>query len=330
MTSVHLPNMNIILGVPYIGNLFEAALYGITLMQTFLYFRNQRSDPWYFKALVISVLVLDTTNLIMSANALYYYMISNYMNPASLQIPVWNLFGLIYVTTIIGLLVRSFFAMRIYILSKRNKILTGFFIALIFEVFAGGMINATLGLVNGKSFHVFIEKDLWIMYLALVSITTADVSIAIALCWLLRANRTGFKKTDSMVKTLMIYSINAGALSAVTATTTLITFALFPTSLIYLGVFLSLGKLYTNSLLASLNVRDSVRAKGSSDVSNTFGSMATSTTRSYPIPLEQMQFSSSQKNATMDESVVEKNPGQRLLVSISKESDTVFDPHVHP
>ncbi|KAK0475982.1 hypothetical protein EDD18DRAFT_1216353 [Armillaria luteobubalina] len=315
MSSTHLPNMNIILGVPYIGNLFEAMLYGITLMQTFLYFRNQRSDPWYFKVLV------NTTNLIMSANALYHYMISNYMNPASLQIPVW--WGLMYVTTTIGLLVRTFYTMRIYILSRRNKVLTGVFITLILEVF----VNGTLGLVNGVTFEVFIEKDLWIMYLSLSSITTADVSIAIALCCLLRANRTGFKRTDSMVRTLMIYSINVGALSALTTTTTLITvnlyiFTLFPTSLIYLGVFLSLGKLYSNSLLASLNVRDSVRTKGSPDVSNTFASIvAAGGTGTYPIPLEQMQIT------VTDESVVGEG---KEFSSVSATSPTQFDPRIHP
>ncbi|KAK0486374.1 hypothetical protein IW261DRAFT_793858 [Armillaria novae-zelandiae] len=330
MSSTHLPNINTILGVPYIGNLFEAMLYGITLMQTFLYFRNQRSDPWYFKVLVTAVLILDTTNLIMSANALYHYMISNYMNPASLQIPVWNLFGLMYVTTTIGLLVRTFYTMRIYILSGRNKVLTGVFVVLILEVFATGMVNGTLGLVNAVTFEVFIEKDLWIMYLSLASITTADVSIAVALCCLLRANRTGFKRTDSMVRTLMIYSINAGALSAITTTTTLITFTLFPNSLIYLGVFLSLGKLYSNSLLASLNVRDSVRAKGSTDVSNTLGSIAAAgNTGTYPIPFEQMQFSSGQKNTVTDESVVGENPGKEFS-SVSVKSPTQFDPRVHP
>ncbi|KAH9955172.1 hypothetical protein BJV74DRAFT_874475 [Russula compacta] len=70
------------------------------------------------------------------------------------------------------------------------------------------------------------------------------------MCWCLSRNRTGFTRTDSMIKTLMTYAISTGMLTSVLASGTLISFAISPTTLIAQTFYGPLGTCYVNSLLA--------------------------------------------------------------------------------
>ncbi|KAJ3489968.1 hypothetical protein NLI96_g1739 [Meripilus lineatus] len=64
--------------------------------------------------------------------------------------------------------------------------------------------------------------------------------------------------TKSVVRTLIVYSINFGALTSVAALACLITFIAPQGGMVYLGIFFVLPKLYLNSLLATLNARQSL------------------------------------------------------------------------
>ncbi|KAH9060430.1 hypothetical protein EDB87DRAFT_1615747, partial [Lactarius vividus] len=61
----------------------------------------------------------------------------------------------------------------------------------------------------------------WSRYTSLVSVTcigmgssvVADILIAVSMCWFLYHKRTGFARTDSMILTLMTYSVHSGLLT---------------------------------------------------------------------------------------------------------------------
>jgi hypothetical protein len=88
----------------------------------------------------------------------------------------------------------------------------------------------------------------------------SDILIAGFLCVLLHGSRTGFKRTDTIVTTLIIYAINRCLLTAVVAILEVIVFSLMPHSLWFVAIDFVIGKLYANSLLATLNSRAAVRA----------------------------------------------------------------------
>jgi FlaA1/EpsC-like NDP-sugar epimerase len=86
-----------------------------------------------------------------------------------------------------------------------------------------------------------------------------DVFITVMMSWALYRKRTGFKRTDSMIMTLMAYTINSGFLVTVLGTGMTISFAVAPGSLIWVAFSFVMSKCYINSLLAMLNSRDYVR-----------------------------------------------------------------------
>ncbi|KXN87274.1 hypothetical protein AN958_09006 [Leucoagaricus sp. SymC.cos] len=58
-----------------------------------------------------------------------------------------------------------------------------------------------------------------------------------------------------LVNTITLYTLENGALTFFTATASLICWLAMPENLVFFGLHFVIGKLYANSLLASLNVR---------------------------------------------------------------------------
>ncbi|KAF7360799.1 hypothetical protein MVEN_00811900 [Mycena venus] len=94
---------------------------------------------------------------------------------------------------------------------------------------------------------------------SLTSSAVTDVLIAISLCYYLNHRRSGVKSTDTLVQKLIIYSINCGILCSLVAVLGLITFLTMPNNLINFAFNFVLGKVYSNSLLSTLNARSHLR-----------------------------------------------------------------------
>jgi hypothetical protein len=108
--------------------------------------------------------------------------------------------------------------------------------------------------------------------IGLGSSVVADILIAFSMCWYLYHKRTGFARTDSMIMTLMSYSINSGLLTCIVTAGVLITFSTSTNSMIWEIFFWPMGKIYANSLLAMLNSRDHLRERSTTDkAENAYG-----------------------------------------------------------
>ncbi|KAJ3888764.1 hypothetical protein GG344DRAFT_67690 [Lentinula edodes] len=95
-----------------------------------------------------------------------------------------------------------------------------------------------------------------------VLIVVGDLLIASILTYLLQRCKTGFKRTNTMINKLMILAINTGVITSLCAISSLISFLAAPNAFIYISFFFSMGRLYTNSLLTSLNCRRRIREAG--------------------------------------------------------------------
>lgn len=250
------------MGVALIGTLISAVLYGITITQTYLYFQRFPNDHVLIKLMVATLWVLDTLHLSLISHSMFYYLIANYNNPPSLLSAVWSFNLEVSINGIIGFIVECFFARRLLRLSGGSWM--GWVLTLL--VCGLSLIHFGLGvyftdrLFNLKFFVKFPELT-WITKVGLGSAAACDLIIATGLCWYLFKSRTGYRKTDSLIVTLMVYTLNCGLLTGVCATMVIIMFSLFPESLLFMAFFWVLGKLYCNSCVAMLNSRQSLRGR---------------------------------------------------------------------
>ncbi|KAJ6494053.1 hypothetical protein C8R47DRAFT_1118208 [Mycena vitilis] len=256
-----IPKFDNTLGALLIGGLAATALWGITCVQTFTFFMSGNKDRAFQKALVVFLFVLDTFDTVLNGHILYFYLVTNYVAPQAVAIPVWSLLVHVAATSVSNFIVRSAFTRRVYRLSNGNIPGTLWIASLsILDLCCGLIITAKafsltsfFGLTNGSVSRL--------MYLNFAAGTSSDLSVALALCYLLRGSRTGFQRTDSLITVLMMYAVNTGLIVALDATAGMLTFVFMPNNFIFVAFYLLLSKLYLNSYLAVLNVRQGLREK---------------------------------------------------------------------
>ncbi|KZT27400.1 hypothetical protein NEOLEDRAFT_138023 [Neolentinus lepideus HHB14362 ss-1] len=250
-------------GILFIALVVSSVCYGLTLLQTWIYFRRYPQDRWWIKALVFVLWMLDTFHTTLCTIAIYWYLVTNYGNVPTLDDSYWSVNLQTDMAGLIGVIVQLFFARRVWILSQ-NKIIVGLIGVLSLLHFALGIVF-TAEAFKLKHFSKYSSLT-WVSCVGFGAAALADIMIATAMCYYLSQRRTEFKRTNSVITTLMIYSINTGLLTSVIATTCVIAFAVSPTSFVWLSFFWVLGKCYVNSVMAMLNSRDEIRDRSRQDV----------------------------------------------------------------
>ena len=81
--------------------------------------------------------------------------------------------------------------------------------------------------------------------------------------FLAHRSRSASSQTYTMVSRMIVYIINTGLLTSFDAIGSLVSYAASPDAFIYICFFFALGRLYSNSLLATLNVRRSLAGQSS-------------------------------------------------------------------
>lgn len=250
-------------GAYLIGVVISAVLYGVTCVQVWYYYVSYPTDPWHIKSLVFAVFASDTVHQALVTHSAYIYLVSDITNPAGLQDLVWSLIVEVLFNAITAFLVQCFLSMRVYRLSNKSIPVT---VIVMSSVIAEFVLSIT-----------YVAKALPIQTFAgllelkgissAVNATTAasDVLIAGCVCFLLQKSRTGFRRSDTMINKLMLFSLNTGLLTGIFAVASLISISVWPDAFIYIAFYFCVGRLYCNSLLATLNARRIIRAASTDD-----------------------------------------------------------------
>ncbi|KAJ8516328.1 hypothetical protein ONZ45_g6352 [Pleurotus djamor] len=79
------------MGAALIGSVCAAVLYGVSSVQTWIYFHHYEKDMWYIKYLVAGVWLFDTIHQALITHTVYCYLVTHYANPAELGKIVWSI-----------------------------------------------------------------------------------------------------------------------------------------------------------------------------------------------------------------------------------------------
>ncbi|KAH7921895.1 hypothetical protein BV22DRAFT_697313 [Leucogyrophana mollusca] len=258
-------DVNNTLGALLVGGLFAAAFWGVTSAQTFVYFQRSTTDRISLKLFVGFLWVLDTFDACLTSHILYYYFVINFMNPLAIAAPVWSVLIHVAITSLTDVLIRAMFARRVWQLSNHNYLLTAITAAISLTDLICGLIIT----VKAFKLHSFTELNTisTLLYINFAAGFSGDLFVAIVLCWYLYRSKTGFQRTDTLVKTLVSYIITTGLLTAVDASLGMIFYIVMPNNFIFIAFYFNLAKMYINSYLALLNAREGLREKSEGVVS---------------------------------------------------------------
>ncbi|CDO74202.1 hypothetical protein BN946_scf185043.g254 [Trametes cinnabarina] len=238
-------------------------LYGITTLQTFIYFQKYQNDTPSLKFMVAVIWIIETAHTAFCMQLVYAYLVSNFGDFEYFLNINWSVGVTVITEVVISTLVQAFYVRRVWIMSNKAKLLT---------IFMASVTVCRIGFGIGSTILSYHFGD-WISFrahkssLATVSgglgaAALIDVLVALTLSYYLSRGRSSWhKSSNSKINLIMLYAVNSGAITASASVLSVILYATQTDSLVFLGLVEIQGKLYANSFLGSLNARSHIRNK---------------------------------------------------------------------
>ncbi|KAL4068943.1 hypothetical protein V8B97DRAFT_772630 [Scleroderma yunnanense] len=281
-------------GALLLGGLVAFGLSGCVNMQFAMYWRVYPKDTWQTKSLVTLTWIVDISHSVFIAISLWDSIIgpNGDFSPEQLNKIPWSVamaaeFGV--VTTFLS---QSFFAHRIYILQKHWLVAVPV-ATLAFCRLVAATVSVSQ-LVHLAQYSLLRRPfPAWVITLGLSLSVFIDIAITGSLCHFFRQTRKGMSSvfgitlnppgsstsTQRILHTLTVWTMRNGLITSWVASflphrtielfemisgstgaaASLICWLSVPHTLLFLGIHFVMGKLYANSLLATLNSRERIR-----------------------------------------------------------------------
>ncbi|KAE9384283.1 hypothetical protein BT96DRAFT_661301 [Gymnopus androsaceus JB14] len=124
LSAAEQARINLSLGAVVVGNYLSELTMGIVLAVAWTYFSKFPADPWWFKTIVILCVTLCIGDTVGYGIWNYDWAVANYGNPAALEYIHWATPAGACFFSVCGIIVQIFYAWRLWVMSlKRNWIL---------------------------------------------------------------------------------------------------------------------------------------------------------------------------------------------------------------
>ncbi|KAF7358640.1 Saposin B-type domain-containing protein [Mycena sanguinolenta] len=255
-----LPPLDSTLGAVEIGAIVGTFLFGIETLQVYLYFDKYTEDTVLLKSLVTATWIFELGHTIATLHAIYALTVTYYAQPQYLESTPRSIPATILFSALIYVVVQSFFANRVRVLSGTR------FIPVICWTMTGLRVIASLTLMGiqwaDPTITILKGEFRWLMIVAVSLNMAVDTVIMLSMCyclWMVRHSR--FKQTRRMIDTLLVWTVETGVATCFTTGMFLILF-LARNDFSWFPFFVVQAKLYSNSFLVSLNGRQRLRESG--------------------------------------------------------------------
>ncbi|KAJ7908196.1 hypothetical protein B0H13DRAFT_2331599 [Mycena leptocephala] len=229
-------------GPQIISNVLHWGLFGTLTVQLYLYYEAFPNDWLVNKCLVYTVYTLELVQTILITQAMFATFGFGFGDPGALVKPNFAWLGVHIMAGLVALIGQSFYAYRVYMLSRSP------FIPVFIVTFA---IASSVGafLAGAYTFEGPLGQ-LWLAGSAL-----ADIVIAVCMTYCLSKYDIKFRQTRVLVSKLTRLTIETGSVTALITLVTLTLFYVFPDNVYYQPSATIISTLYANTMLAVLNSR---------------------------------------------------------------------------
>ncbi|KAI0656164.1 hypothetical protein C8Q70DRAFT_398248 [Cubamyces menziesii] len=256
-----LPSLDNTLGAIFLGVVFGAMLYGVTINQAYRYYSMYYSaDKLYVKALVTAIVFLETLHTAAWVFSGYHELVSEAFNPSGILKFHWVARSTFILTSFAIIACQTFYCCRIFLLGSRHR-------WLLIPAAASMLTGLAFGTAAGVVAFVEVPKitDLhrirWMISVAYGLAVLSDVLFTGILILILHRSRTHCKRSDAIIDVLMIYTMYTGLLTSIASCLALVFILIIPGNLIYVAMSIVGAKFYANSVLALLNSRRSIDSR---------------------------------------------------------------------
>ncbi|KAI9057270.1 hypothetical protein FKP32DRAFT_1681644 [Trametes sanguinea] len=247
---------DVTIGVTLVGLAVTASLFGVSTAQASWYYKTYPRDRRFIKLLVGTIWGFDALHLLLYIATMWTYLVQKQVQPLVPTTLPWESSAQLLCNACAIVTIQLFYTYRIWTLSK-SQTLAAMLAIVVLGDFA---LALTLFIKSILTDDVQDFIGLTNFDIALSSVTAiADVLLSGTLVILLAMSRTGSAGANRLINKLVLYTINTGLLTSVFAVFALIAVILLPTTAIYVMFYYIGTRLYSVSLLATLNARASLR-----------------------------------------------------------------------
>ncbi|KAL1941002.1 hypothetical protein VTO73DRAFT_7638 [Trametes versicolor] len=268
-----IPSLDSTIGAVLLGAIFGSMLYGLTVHQTYRYFKLYPKDRLFLKSLVLTILVFETLHTAVWIVVIYRYAITDAFNLVNILRSHWSI--------PLTFLITSILAIGGLLLGPRST-------TQVISMFGG--LAAGIEAFLAAPFIVDLQKFSWLVSSAYGFDVVTDVILTSTLVLALHNMRTGFERlyrgySDSVCDQYWFADKEHYSIISIIA---FIFAIVIPGNLIYAAVSIVGSKLYANSVLAALNSRQSIDNRLQEDNTIVFNREAFSTSVPSARPLHRM------------------------------------------
>ncbi|KAJ7184937.1 hypothetical protein C8R46DRAFT_1343911 [Mycena filopes] len=246
------PDITLLFGPLLIGVLLNAILFGLMVLQAFIYYHRYRSDRPWFRYLVLYLVIVETANLVCDVGLIYEPLIIRYATPGALITSPILLRADGVLTVLISTPIQLFIAWRILVVT--HSMILPVIISLLAIISFGGGIAVTTVVSLHPAFSSFPsfqpEVITW-----LVSTAACDTLLTASLVYSLWTRKTNIASTDTYINKIIRLTVQTGCITAAAALLDMLLYILLPGTTLNFMFDFPLSKLYTNSLISTLNAR---------------------------------------------------------------------------
>jgi len=229
------------------------------VVQTYVYSYNFPDDRRLIKLLVYGVFFLETLQTVLSGTDLYYWFASGFGNFQHLSSPHAGPFDVPIIGSLVSLIVQFFFMYRIWVLSNKRS----WWLCIL--ILLSSIVSAVAGFTGGAYTHTHEEfpsgRILKIITLTLlIGNTISDLLIMGAMIFYLtkRSTREDYGTRHALVSIVRL-AVETNIATTSVSIVSLLMVSLYPDKNWFICPTSILGKMYSNSLLVSLNNRIAIR-----------------------------------------------------------------------
>ncbi|RPD63518.1 hypothetical protein L227DRAFT_392609 [Lentinus tigrinus ALCF2SS1-6] len=280
-------DLNSTYGALFIGLLASAVLFGVTMLQAFVYFSQYPADRVWRKLAVCWLCFLDALHLALCAHFVYFYLVINYDDSSALLHIVWSFKVRTVIDGLVVVSVHTLYTLRLWTLLAIDNHVKPFgkedrrwsdqkltksagasrwLMCRLVPWFVSALLVIGYGISIVMCYETFrldsfdrLSHAPWATYVPFCFSTVIDTFIAGSLCYFLSRCRTESGAMNGPIRTLMVYTLNTGIISSVCSLIAISMMVAYPNTFISVAIEFLVIKLYINSYLAMVNARGGLR-----------------------------------------------------------------------
>ncbi|KAG7089987.1 hypothetical protein E1B28_011609 [Marasmius oreades] len=261
-SSAALPSPSLT-GPPIAALSLNCMLFAVLTIQIYSYEVKFPRDRIALKIFVWLVYIMDLTQIVLLHMFCWDVWVTGLAIQGNAPTPQPDTGAHTMMTAIISAMIQGFFAWRVYVL-KRDSLIVRITAATIVLLAFTQCISCVCGVssyyvAGKKASSVALEIELAVFtQIWMIGAVVCDLLIAVSMTWILisynRASKV--KRTRTLVKSLILRSVETGTVTFAFTMVNLILFWIMPQNYIYMVFDRTLSKLYSNALFLSLNARE--------------------------------------------------------------------------